>query len=127
MVQLNNPPEDPTGEDTEPSTNARQKTIERARQMAVDVVTGGDGTDVRAADGGLRPATIRWLETNPDADTEAVLAYDRNAEPYADDVSTADLPPRGEPGSESNFDRAAAVNEARRLIREYRDLEGRTE
>jgi hypothetical protein len=117
----------PTGEATERSTDDVESARERGRRIALDIVTGGDGTDVAAADGGLRPATVRWLKANPDASTEAALRYDRNTRPYTDDVATAELPPRGDPGAESNYQRAAAVNEARRLIREYHDLEARTE
>ncbi len=126
MVRLNHLPTDPTGE-AEPSTQTTAESPrERGRRRAVDLITGGDGEPDAVADGGLHVDTVRWLEANPEADTEAALRYDRHARPHRDVVDGGDLPPRGDPGAASNWDRAAEVNAARRAIREYLDLEART-
>jgi hypothetical protein len=126
MVRVDDLERDPTGDDGEQVIEQAESARERGRRRALDVITGAAREPERATDGGLHPDTLRWLESNPDADTEAALRYDRHTREHRDVVESTGLPPRGDPGAASNYDRQAELNAARRAIREYHDLEART-
>ncbi len=127
MVRVDWPEDDPTGEGLDDSLTTAETPRERGRRRAVDIITGGDGEPDAVADGGLHTDTIRWLEANPEANTEAVLRYDRNTRPHRDVISHTKAPPRGDPGDPANLERMLEANAAKRAIREYRDLEARTD
>jgi len=126
MVRLDLADDDPTGEAGTSTQTPADSPRERGRRRALDIITGGDGEPEAVADGGLHPDTIRWLEANPEADTDAAIRYDRHTRLYRDAVDGGDLSPRGDPGASANWDRAAELNAARKAIREYLDLEART-
>lgn len=96
---------------------------EYGRQLAVDVVTERDSGPSVASDGGLSPAARRWLDATPGADVDDAREYDREYQVHQELSRSGLLPPRGDPGDSTNYDRSEIVNAARRAVREYHDLE----
>lgn len=127
MVRLPSEEVAPTAPGDERSSDPIDKAIERGRKRALSILLDEPDEPGVAVDGGLHPATIRWLAAHPDADTEAVLAYDRNTRPYRDTTPAGTLPPSGDPGSSVNHLRSVEVNAARAAIRQYYGLEERTQ
>jgi|APHM01.1.fsa_nt_gi hypothetical protein len=126
MVRLDSLDDAPTGDTGEQLLEHVESARERGRRRALDIITGGEREPEHVADGGLHPDTIRWLEANPDADTEAALRYEEHTREHRDAVESTGLPPRGDPGAESNYARSVELNAARRAIRQYHDLEERS-
>jgi len=119
--------DDPTGRADPDDLTPVERAERRGRRRAVDVVTGGDPDPDVETDGGLHPATIRWLKASPGASVESALAYDRSVRQDRRLRRADRLDPRGDPGAETNRLRAVEINAARRALREYYDLEARTE
>jgi|APHM01.1.fsa_nt_gi hypothetical protein len=117
----------PTGEEGDSPESARERARQRGRRRAIAVITNAEDSLPLASDGGLHPDTIRWLAANPEASTQAALKYDRARGPYRGISEQVPETARGEPGSPQNYARSVEVNAARAAIRQYRDLEGRTD
>jgi len=126
MGRLTDHTDDPTGRDDPDDLTPVERAQRRGRRRAIDVVTGGDPDPDVETDGGLSPATIRWMQASPGATDEAALAYDRSVRQDRRLRRADRLDPRGDPGAETNRLRAVEINAARRALREYNDLERRT-
>jgi len=111
-----------TGDGSESTAKPARSSQQYGRRLAVDVVTNDTETDTAVADGGLSPAAQRWMDATPGADVDDARRYDREYQIHQDLSRSGPLPPRGEPGATTNYERSAAVNEARKALREYSEL-----
>jgi hypothetical protein len=111
-----------TGEGSNSTASTSNSGRAHGRRLAVDVVTNDTETDTVASDGGLSPAARAWMRATPGVDVEDARAYDRENSIHREIARRGPRPPRGKPGSPTNWDRADVVNAARRALREYQEL-----
>lgn len=127
MVRVPEREAGPTGGGVDDTHDAVSDAQEAAREIVARHVTDDSVPAGTLPDGGLFPQTVRWLESTGGTDLDAALEYDRKLREQKRVEGELPLPPAAGTGGPGNFSRSVRVNEARKALAEYRELENQTD